>query len=248
MNVRSLTATVAATLALMPCLGGVAAAKEPGGPGRVPRSSCPTVDYEELRAPYVFRTDLTEQQLETDFVDDVTGLAASGFRPLRLAGYQDHGQGAVRHAVGPDGRTAVARELGRSRSTSWRRTTRRSTDGFRITDISGFNTPDGVRYNTIWENNMAGVGWRVTFDVTADELEDLSDTYAAQGFAPERVEGYRGGDGEAALRRHLDQRQEVRRALPRIDDRGGVQAPVQRLQRVWATARCTSTPPPWTGR
>ena len=68
--------------------------------------------------------------------------------------------------------------------------------GFRITDISGFNTPDGVRYNAIWENNTAGVGWRVTFDVTADELEDLSDTYAAQGFVPERVEGYRGGDGE----------------------------------------------------
>ena len=40
------------------------------------------------------------------------------------------------------------------------------------------------------------MGWRVTFDVTADELEDLSDTYAAQGFAPDRVEGYRGGDGK----------------------------------------------------
>ena len=194
MNVRSLTATAAATLALMPCLGGVAVAKEPGGPGRVPRSACPAVDHEELRAPYAFRTDLTEEQLETDFVDDVTGLAASGFRPLRLAGYQDHG--GVRFATrwvqmaGPPWHVSsglTLDELEEDYATF--------KDGFRITDISGFNTPDGVRYNAIWENNMAGVGWRVTFDVTADELEDLSDAYAAQGFAPERVEGYRGSDG-----------------------------------------------------
>ncbi|HWM18894.1 MAG TPA: serine hydrolase [Ilumatobacteraceae bacterium] len=194
MNVRSLAATAAAVLALMPCLSGVAAAKEPGGPGRVPPSACPKVDYEELRAPYAFRTALTEKQLETDFVDDVTGLAASGFRPLRLAGYQDHGE--VRFATrwvqmaGPPWHVSSGLTL--DELTDDYATFK---DGFRITDISGFNTPAGVRYNAIWENNAAGVGWRVVFAATAAELEDLSDTYAAQGFAPERVEGYRGADG-----------------------------------------------------
>jgi hypothetical protein len=152
------------------------------------------VDLEELRAPYAFRSALSAQELEEDFMDDTTGLTAAGYRPVRLAGYEQRGETrfATRwvQAPGPPWRARSALTLAQlsAEYDTYK-------DGFRITDVSGFNTADGVRYNVIWEKNVAGVDWRFHFDVTVKQFDALAAQYAAQGFVAERVEGYRGGDG-----------------------------------------------------
>ncbi|MGI9031140.1 MAG: serine hydrolase [Ilumatobacteraceae bacterium] len=201
MNARRLVTALIATAVLSPGLAGVAAAGANGRDDRPPgrqRDGCPAIDHEELRAPYAFRSALTEEELATDFVNDETGLAASGYRPLRLTGYTDRGR--VRYA------TRWAQVAGPPWWLSWNVTLDKLEEtfaafsgGFRITDISGFNTPDGVRYNAIWENNSAAVNWKTHFDVTADEMDELTAEYAAQGYVPERVEGYRGSDGELRM-------------------------------------------------
>ena len=166
-------------------------------PGR-PSGGCPEVDLEELRAPYAFRSALTPEALQSDFMDEATGLAGAGYRPLRLTGYQQRGEVrfATRwvHAAGPPWRARSDLSLAQLNAEyeTWK-------DAFRMTDISGYNTPAGVRYNALWEKNVDGVDWRVAFDVPVDEFDALAKDYATQGFVPERVEGYRGTDGGLRL-------------------------------------------------
>lgn len=189
MNLRTLLVPFLAAAVLVPATTATAQAT------RTPDdATCPALDPAQLKAPSVFRYGLSAGTLQSDFFAD-GGLKDSGYRPVRLAGYQD-GAG-VEYATrwvqtgGPKWRARFGLT-----SAQFHAEYLAYKDTYRMTDVSGFNTPAGVRYNVVWELNTAGLGWRIHRDSTLDQMDDLVDQYKSDGFAPLRVEGYRTSQGD----------------------------------------------------
>lgn len=158
-----------------------------------PPSGCPVLDLTRLRAPSVWRHGLTDDQLASDFLGS-HGLAEHGYRPTRLAGVRngDRIEYATRwvQTPGPDFKVAPGLT-----GAQFHADYLANRSLYRPTDVSGFNTADGVRYNIVWERNTSGVDWLVHRDKTIDEMTDLINDHKQDGYAPERIEGYRFGDG-----------------------------------------------------
>lgn len=163
--------------------------RPPSGDGK-----CPAMDLSRVGAPSVFRYGLSGAELQKDFFDP-GGLKDKGYRPTRLTGVQDGSEVefATRwvKAAGPAWRSGFGLTGNQFHNDylAYR-------DKYKPIDVSGFNTPAGIRYNIVWEHNTQGVDWRLYRDKTRDEMQDLVDQHELDGFAPERVEGYRNAQGD----------------------------------------------------
>jgi beta-lactamase class A len=192
-GIRRFAASALIVAALVPATAATAMAQTTT-PTRPPDSgTCPALDLTALRAPSVFRYGLSGATLQSDFFAD-GGLKDDGYRPERLTGYTDGDD--VEYAtrwVKADGPKWRAR-FGLS-AAAFHAEYLAHKDAYRMTDVSGFNTPAGIRYNVIWEQNTAGLGWRIHRDRTLDQMDDLVDQYKSEGYAPLRVEGYRNDQG-----------------------------------------------------
>ncbi len=150
------------------------------------------IDKGLLAAPSVFRYGLTGTELQEEFFDAGKGTNTfndQGYRPIRLTGYRvgDSTRFATNWVkiAGPGwkgffGKTAE----------EFAQFIQQHKDEFRPIDVSGYNTPAGVRYAAIWEKNTTGVGWQLRRDVSLADMQKLVDESKAQGLVPVRVEAY----------------------------------------------------------
>ena len=183
-----LTSSLASLVAAAP-----AAAQDPGPPrrGHSNYDVCAPIDRERLGAPYIYTFGLQGDALQHDYFskDNPASYRNNGFRPVRLTGY----------LAGSEARYAT--KWIKFGDVKWY--SRFGIDGdtfhqvyldhrarFRPVDVSGFTTPNGVRYNVIYEENTRGVDWRLHRDVSRPGMQALVDQYAEEGFVPVRVEGY----------------------------------------------------------
>jgi beta-lactamase class A len=135
----------------------------------------------------IARYGVSPQSLQSDFFD---GYGEDGYRPTRLTGYRSGS--SVRYftrwvkAGGP----AWAGFFGVTGNDYHDRFVQRRAAGYRPIDVSGYNTPDGLRYAALWVKNTTGVDWRAYRDTSRDGMQELVDTLKPQGWVPRRVEAY----------------------------------------------------------
>jgi beta-lactamase class A len=135
----------------------------------------------------IVRYGVSPQSLQSDFFD---GYADDGYRAARLTGYRSGDE--VRYFtrwVKNDGR-AWKGYFGLTGDDFHSRFLTLRDQGYRPTDVSGYNTPAGVRYAAVWEKTAGNPAWRLHRDVTRDGMQDLVDTLGPQGWRPRRVEAY----------------------------------------------------------
>ena len=150
---------------------------------------CSPITQASLANPYVFRYGLTGQELQDEFFDNKKGYNSKGYRPVRLTGYTSGS--AVRFATkwvksnGPEWKGWFGMT-----GTEFHQRFQELKNNFILIDVSGYNTPQGVRYAAIWERNTDNVNWAVHRDVSRSGMQNLVNTYTTQNFAPVRVEAY----------------------------------------------------------
>ena len=141
----------------------------------------------------VVRYGVTPQALQDQFFD---GYGKDGYRPARLTGYTS-GESVryfTRWIRNADGRLWSG-YFGKTGAEHHELFLALRSQGYRPVDVSGYNTPHGVRYAALWEQNTAGVDWRLHRDVSRPGMQELVDTIGEQGWVPRRVEAYLiGGD------------------------------------------------------
>lgn len=150
---------------------------------------CRTIDRKDLEHPYVFRYGVSADSLQDDFYDKETGINGDGYRPERVTGYMDGG--SVRFATkwikdgGPGWRSWFG-----MKDEAFHQEYLNHKNTHLPVDVSGYNTPDGVRYNVVWEENLDNVGWYVKRDISRPGMQTLVDQFKQTGYGPTRVEGY----------------------------------------------------------
>jgi beta-lactamase class A len=135
----------------------------------------------------IVRYGLSPQSLQGEFFD---GYADDGYRAARLTGYRSGNE--VRYFtrwVKNDGR-AWKGYFGLTGDDFHARFLTLRDQGYHPTDVSGYNTPAGVRYAVLWEKTPGSPSWRLHRDVSRDGMQELVDTLGPQGWRPRRVEAY----------------------------------------------------------
>ncbi len=165
-------------------------------PSRIPDGArggvCQPIDTDELAAPYIFKYGLNGDTLQEDFFskENPNSYRNQNFRPTRLTGYLagkdnlfmtkwvQHGEGNWYSWFGMTGDDFHQHYL-------------ELRHNYRPIDVSGYNTAKGeTRYNVIWEENLAGVDWKIHRDVSRAGMQNLVNDYAKKGYVPVVVEGY----------------------------------------------------------
>jgi hypothetical protein len=153
------------------------------------QAACAPIDPATLAAPYVFRYGLTGSQLQSQFFDENTGYNGQGYRPVRLTGYQAGSQVLFAtkwvRADGPEWRGHFGLT-----STQYAQLFETLRADFRIIDVSGYNTPGGVRFAAIWQRNTDNVVWRAYRNITRPGMQNLVNQLGSQGWVPLKVEAY----------------------------------------------------------
>ena len=197
---HSTLAAIASTIVIGTWVAPVSAEAQrpPSNPTSVP-ARCLPADAKLIGAPYAFEYGLSASELQSKYFGtssdpDDGSFNDRGYRPVRLTGYVDNG--AVRYATKwvRDGGPAWNARTGLTGVQFQARYATLSADGYFLLDASGYNTPSGLRYADIWLKNTAGVGWAVTRDVPADQMDALKDAKRHEGLAPTHIEGYMGPD------------------------------------------------------
>lgn len=65
--------------------------------------------------------------------------------------------------------------------------------GYRLTDVSGYNVGGTVRYTGLWEKITNGPAWVARHGMTAAEYQSYFNTYTSQGYRLKVVDGYESG-------------------------------------------------------
>lgn len=143
----------------------------------------------------IVQSGLSAQTLQTDYFEDNNDSHQSynelGYRPVRLTGYVDGGQ--VRYFTrwihNTDGR-AWKGYFGKTVTEFDALVNTLKSQGYVMTDVSGYDTPNGVRYAMLWEKK-AGLPLFLPFrNTTYAGMQILHDGIGQQGWVPHRVEGY----------------------------------------------------------
>src|SRR5688572_22006419 len=134
----------------------------------------------------VVRYGVTPAALQNDFFednnDDNKSFNEQGYLPTRLTGYMLGN--SVRYftrwvknegGVGWRGRYGMTLAEFDSYNAIYRR------DGFYMIDVSGYQTPGGVRYAGLWYKNTKGVNWTTYRTLTKDQMQTLHDTIGQNG-------------------------------------------------------------------
>ena len=123
------------------------------------------------------------------FQERIEELVKQGFRLIRVSAYvigneqryagifeqRDGPAWQAQLAVPEDKLPALSDEL--------------SGQGYRMLDVSGFDTQEGPLFATVWEQSD-GPDWQSHPALTASEIRMLSEKLSRQGFRPLRVSGY----------------------------------------------------------
>jgi len=162
-------------------------------------SRCLPADAKLIGAPYALEYGLTASELQLRYFGsssnpDDGSFNDKNYRPVRLTGYVDDGE--VRFATKwvRDSGPAWSSRFGLTGAQFAARYATMSADGYFLLDASGYNTPSGLRYNDIWLKNTNKVGWAVSRDVPADQMDALKLAKRLEGLAPTHIEGYVGPD------------------------------------------------------
>lgn len=140
----------------------------------------------------VVKFGVTPADLQEDFFD---GYGENGYIPVRLTGYK----------VGSSTRyfTRWVQNTGNKQWYGYFGKTLAEFDqiylamkaqGFYPVDVSGYDTPNGIRYAVIYHKNTNGTGWLLYRHSTRPGMQNLVDTVGQQGWVPHRVEAYESND------------------------------------------------------
>ena len=162
-----------------------------------PHDQCEAADTKTANAPYVFRYGLSGADLQSQFFGSSANPADGSYndqsyRPIRLTGYVDDGQVKFATKWIRDAGPRWQSRYGMTGAQFHARYLSLGADGYRILDASGYNTAAGIRYADIWVKNDEGLGWAVTRDVPAAQMDALKLQMLGDGLAPTHVEGYTG--------------------------------------------------------
>lgn len=150
---------------------------------------CQPIDRADLKHRNVFRYGVSGESLQDDFYNKEHGYNSEGYRPVRITGYMDGDN--IRFATRwvQDGGPGWYSWFG-MKGESFHQEYLNLRDTHMPVDVSGYNTPDGVRYNVVWEKNVDNVDWKVKRDVSRPGMQTLVDQFKQSGYGPTRVEGY----------------------------------------------------------
>lgn len=143
----------------------------------------------------VVRYGVTPASLQNDFFednnDDNKSYNEQGYFPTRLTGYLSGN--SVRYftrwvknteGIGWRGRYGLTLAEFDQYNALYRR------EDFYMIDVSGYQTPNGVRYAGLWYKNTKDVNWTSYRNLTKDQMQTLHDTIGQNGWRPHRIEGY----------------------------------------------------------
>jgi CubicO group peptidase (beta-lactamase class C family) len=132
--------------------------------------------------------DLSSGEYQTKFDQRLD----EGFRPVEVTGYENEGTanyGAIWVQFAGPGWYS---HHGMDASTYQQRASNYANDGFRLTDVSGFEI-DGTRYYTgVWQRYAEPSG-RTSVDLTGQAFQNRLQSYDSDGYEPEALSGYGGG-------------------------------------------------------
>ena len=156
---------------------------------------CLTPLQARAEAEGVVRSGLSSATLLNDFLernnDNNESYAEKGYRPQRLTGYVDGASTRffLRMVENTDDRLWLAyHDLTLAQFDAVFNALKNT---YYPTDVSGYQTPGGVRFAIIWEKTGAGTpGWQLFRSTSLAGMQNLHDTIGQQGWAPHRVEGY----------------------------------------------------------
>jgi len=140
----------------------------------------------------IVRYGVTPADLQADFFD---GYGQSGYIPVRLTGYRS-GNSVLyftrwilntgnKQWFGYFGKTLA--EFDQIHNTL-------RAQGYYAVDVSGYDTPSGIRYAVIYHKNAAGASWALYRHTSRAGMQNLVDTIGQQGWVPHRVEAYESSD------------------------------------------------------
>jgi beta-lactamase class A len=139
----------------------------------------------------VVRYGVTPQKLQDEFFN---GYAKNGYRAERLTGYRsgDSVRYFTRWVQNTDMRLWSG-HYGLTGDEFHAIFLLLRAQGFYPHDVSGYSTPGGIRFATIWYKNPGNIVWAEYRNVTRPGMQNLVDTIGKQGWAPHRVEAYESG-------------------------------------------------------
>jgi beta-lactamase class A len=139
----------------------------------------------------VVRYGLTPQQLQSNFFD---GYGDNGYRPVRLTGYRsgDSTRYFTQWVQNTDSRQWRG-FFGKTHTEFQNLSSSYRSQGYYPIDVSGYDTPNGVRFAALWERNLNGIQWQMFSNYQRSLMQMLCDTIGQQGWIPHRVEAYASG-------------------------------------------------------
>ncbi len=138
---------------------------------------------------FVARHGLTSQAYQSVF-NELTG---KGYRLVDVAGYATQG-GMVRYAavfLRGQGPAWLARH-GLTSNQYQNAFSKAVSQGYRLTHVDGYWTPQGVRYAAIWERAKGGA-WVARHGLTSGQYQAEFNKYVGQGYKLVHVSGYSDG-------------------------------------------------------
>jgi beta-lactamase class A len=141
----------------------------------------------------VVRYGVTTADLQDDFFE---GYGKQGYLPVRLTGYRSGN--SVRYftrwlpnATGKQWYGYYGLTLAQFDAVY----NTHKNQGFYPVDVSGYDTPSGIRYAILWHKNTGNVaGWLLYRNSTRDGMQTLVDTIGQDGWVPDCVEAYESYD------------------------------------------------------
>jgi len=136
----------------------------------------------------VVRYGVTPQSLQDDFFE---GYGKKGYRAERLTGYRsgDSARYFTRWVQNTDGRGWYG-YFGLTGDEFHAVFLTLRAQGYYPHDVSGYSTPNGIRFATIWYKNPGNIAWAEYRNTTRPGMQNLVDTIGQQGWVPHRVEAY----------------------------------------------------------
>jgi beta-lactamase class A len=140
----------------------------------------------------IVRYGVTPADLQADFFD---GYGRSGYLPVRLTGYRSGN--SVRYFtrwIPNTGNKLWYGYFGKTLADFDQISNTLKNQGYYPVDVSGYDTPSGIRYAMIYHKNTAGASWLLYRDTSRAGMQTLVDTIGQQGWVPHRVEAYESSD------------------------------------------------------
>ena len=141
----------------------------------------------------VVRYGVSGQDLQEDFFD---GYGKNGYLPVRLTGYRSGNSVRyfTRWVPNNSGKQWYG-YFGKTLAEFDQIFNNLKDQGYYPVDVSGYDTPNGIRYAVIYHKNTSNVsGWLLYRHSTRDGMQYLVDNIGHQGWVPQRVEAYESND------------------------------------------------------